>query len=466
MKQVLAALLAAKAKMPAAMPPTDSGHILLTLLFWKLMSDSSCGKAVRTCNQYQAPSLKAAIIQIRQRSQIIFNDAALYGACEWERPQDACLAVRKSLLRWINLQASPMLHSILRPERFGKSSPNYALFSTSNFFAEVVELIGGMSFENHDTDTQPMTIGEIFSIAVEILEISPQALPHEVTQLVVKILHPSPLDIVYDPACGDAELLLACATDMAKRLQNHQIFLVGNLMDVNQAALAGMRLLTHGIRLFNLAGTATLSNSQAADFTDMASQIAFPPAAKVVLTRIPAQAQDWDCIGAANDPSFPVPPPKDSRIALIWRSLAHLTGERGRMGLLLPLAILDGEEGLALRQHLVRNQLLDAVIELPATRQREPVLTLLVLRVQTRFCYSAFISSKAVGRNRSEPPSRDSQYDAAAVLSTYKAYRSMANAPWLNLIDQATFAAHDYQFNLSAYDEWPRNKLQATSVDG
>jgi hypothetical protein len=42
----------------------------------------------------------------------------------------------------------------------------------------------------------------------------------------------------------------------------------------------------------------------------------------------------------------------------------------------------------------------------------------------------------------------------------------MANAPWLNLIDQATFAAHDYQFNLSAYDEWPRNKLQATSVDG
>jgi hypothetical protein len=27
----------------------------------------------------------------------------------------------------------------------------------------------------------------------------------------------------------------------------------------------------------------------------------------------------------------------------------------------------------------------------------------------------------------------------------------MANAPWLNLIDQATFAAHDYQFNLSAY---------------
>lgn len=30
MKQVLAALFAAKAKMPAAMPPTDSGHILLT----------------------------------------------------------------------------------------------------------------------------------------------------------------------------------------------------------------------------------------------------------------------------------------------------------------------------------------------------------------------------------------------------------------------------------------------------
>lgn len=161
-----------------------------------------------------------------------------------------------------------------------------------------------MSFETHDTATQPMTIGEIFSIAVEILEISPQALPHEVTQLVVKILFPSPLDIVYDPACGDAELLLACATDMAKRLLNHQIFLVGNLMDVNQAALAGMRLLTHGIRLFNLAGTAALSNTQAADFTDMASQIALSPAAKVVLTRfvtaLSFQAKRW--CGIARNP--------------------------------------------------------------------------------------------------------------------------------------------------------------------
>jgi hypothetical protein len=456
MNQIIKALFAAKAKMPAAMTPADSASILLTLLFWKLMSDWVGGKAVRASNRYQTPSPNTAVIFIRQSSYLIFNDAALYGACRWVRPQDACLAVRESLFGWINLQANPMLHCILRPERFGKSSPNYALFSTSGLFAEVVELIGGMSFEHSHSKnpaSPPLLIGEIFSRMAEILDISPQALPHEVTQLLVSILWPSPIDAIYDPACGDAQLLLACVTDMGKRVPNHQIFLLGNVASANQAALAGMQLLTHGLRLFALAGTDALSAGSDADFSVADAQIEEPPGARVVLTRIPLQAQDWDYVSAVNDPRFPLSPPKDSRIALIWHGLAHLKGERDRMGILLPLELLDSEEGLVLRRYLVQNRHLDAVIELPATRIKEPLLSLVVLRSCSRLSTVAFISSKAVVRNSKLFQNWNGQYDAAAVVATYKAYRVMARAPWINEIDQATFAAHDYQFNLSAYAE-------------
>jgi type I restriction enzyme M protein len=330
-------------------------------------------------------------------------------------------------------------------------------------------LIGGMSFEQYgiiNPATPPISIGEIFSKAAEILEISPQPLPHEVTQLIVALLNPRPIDIIYDPACSDPQLLLACATAMRKNVPNHQMLFLGNEANVNRLALAGMKLLAHGLQLFILAGTDALNTTGGIDFPDTTTQIASRPAAKVVLTCIPLQAHDWDYASAANDPRFPLSAPKDSRIALIWHCLAQMKDEHSRMGMILPLTLLDSEEGLALRRHLVQNSHLEALVELPGTQHDGQELTLMVLRPLNPFSQFAFISSKVVmpsGSKRKQPDS--AQYGSPAILAAYSAFRGMQNAPpYMAVIGHKVLAAYEYQFNLSAYAEWLRTDALPAAV--
>jgi N-6 DNA Methylase len=471
MNQILTALYevlpAAKAKMPPSMPLAASADMLLTLLFWKLMSDWVCGRAQRSPNHYQGYSAKIHII--RQRNHIAFNEASLFEACVWARPQDAYMAVRDSLSCWISLQTNPMLNSLLRPERFDQSHPNYTLFAPTGLLAELMELIGGMSFDQYgtiDPDTPLISTGEIFSKAAEILEISPQPLPHEVTQLIVALLNPRPIDIIYDPACSDPQLLLACATAMRKNVPNHQMLFLGNEANVNRLALAEMKLLAHGLQLFILAGTDALNPTGSIDFPDTTTQIASRPAAKVVLTCIPLQAHDWDYASAANDPRFPLSAPKDSRIALIWHCLAQMKDEHSRMGMILPLTLLDSEEGLVLRRHLVQKSHLEALVELPGTQHDGQELTLMVLRPLNPFSQFAFISSKVVmpsGSKRKQPDS--AQYGSPAILAAYSAFRGMQNAPpYMAVIGHKVLAAYEYQFNLSAYAEWLRTDALPAAV--
>ncbi len=62
MNPMLAKLVAAKSKMPASMPAAEAADIILTLLFWRLMSDWVSGKAIRFHHCYQKPSTEIARI--------------------------------------------------------------------------------------------------------------------------------------------------------------------------------------------------------------------------------------------------------------------------------------------------------------------------------------------------------------------------------------------------------------------
>jgi hypothetical protein len=64
--------------------------------------------------------------------------------------------------------------------------------------------------------------------------------------------------------------------------------------------------------------------------------------------------------------------------------------------MLLPLSILDSQEGLVLRRYLVQKHHLEALIELPTTQRQHPALTLMLLRPVNSLSRVAFISSKVV----------------------------------------------------------------------
>jgi type I restriction-modification system DNA methylase subunit len=278
-------------------------------------------------------------------------------------------------------------------------------------------------------------------------------------QLVVDMLDLLPIDRVYDPACGDGQLLLACSNDMARRVPSHQLHLHGNVADAGQAALAGMHMLAHGLRLFVLEQTDALG-------TPLVHKVPDPsagplPCADVVLTRLPDAPQDWGAaaaVAATDTCRFPLGPPKDSRIALIWHGLAHLKDDKSRMGVILSLKVLDSAEGLALRCHLVQHYHLEAVIELPGTRCTGSALSLLLLRRENSLRTVAFIARTPYSAKQIPTfEQKGEAYDVDTVLRAYHAYLAscgLQHAPFLHLIDYHTLAKHDCQFYLAAYDRW------------
>ena len=442
MSQILDLLFKALAKMPGTIAPVVNIDILLTLLFWKLLSDWSCGKGSRWQSHYHQPD--AHIQHLWQQNQTIFNPQCLYGACEWAKPQDACLALRDALYRWHRLQNHSMLYAVLRPERFGHLSPYFSSFCHSPVLAEVIELIGSI-----DTAAANISIGQIFTQAMQTLEADGDVLPVSIAQLVASLLHPLPIDTVYDPLCASAQLLLACADDVASRVPRHQLQLYGQEPRANRWALAKMQLLAHGLTLHQLEPRDALS----APMQDKTRSHCL--AADVVLLRIPPQLQEWDdaMADSENSPPFPLAPalaPAQERcLGLIRHAMAQLKGDTSRMAVILPLALLASAEGLALRRQMIEQKHLAAVIELPFATQ--PQQSLLLLRQHHPSNLVAFIASTAP-----EPgePTPSGQYDPEAVLQAWRAAQQTLPAPYLRLIDDDTITQHHYQFKLPAYAAW------------
>ena len=438
MEKILGTLLKAKNLMPCSITHAANADILLTLLFWKLMSACHQGKASRFQQHYHQPDVRVKTIMAGNCLRMA--EAALYDSCNWGRPEQACAALREGLYRWHNLQSHASLYSILRPERFGTMSSYYPLFSNAGILADVITLIGGMSFSN----VKPLlTSGEIFSSAVEIFQTDEHALRPVLVQFMLDVLQPLPVDRIYDPACGNGQLLLACARDMAQRVPRHQMHLVGHEARLNQWALSKMQLLCHGLTLHQLTNTDALDKPL--------SGMMGLPAIDVVLTYLPGDQQDWKHAAAKDDRRFPVEPPKHASLALIWHGLAQLQHESARMGVILPLRLLDGDEGLVLRRHLIQQHYLEAVIELPGLPSRGKLSGLLVLRQHPITRTVAFISDNPL---MSPALANHQGFDLPDILEAYRAFRNLQSKPGLVAIDDATIARHAYSFHLAAYADY------------
>jgi N-6 DNA Methylase len=443
MEKILGTLLKAQSLMPCSITHAANADILLTLLFWKLMSAWHQGKANRFQQDYHQPDVR--IKAIMAENCLRMNESARYDSCHWERPEQACAALRDGLYRWHSLQSHTSLYGILRPERFGTMSRHYPLLSNSGVLADVITLIGGLSFH----DVKPaLTIGEIFSRAVDILQADEHALRPVLVQFMLDVLQPLPLDRIYDPACGNGQLLLACARDMAQRVPRHQMHLAGHEARLNQWALSKMQLLCHGLTLHQL------TNGDALD-QPVAGMMGLP-VIDVVLTYLPGEQQDWKHAAAKDDRRFPADPPKHASLALIWHGLAQLQHESARMGVILPLHLLDGDEGMALRRYLIQQHCLEAVIELPGLASQGHLSGMLVLRHHHISRTVAFISG-----NPLISPALANHQDLGLpdLLEAYRAFRQLQSKPGLVVIDDATIARHAWSFHLAAYADY----LQASS---
>jgi type I restriction enzyme M protein len=184
--------------------------------------------------------------------------------------------------------------------------------------------------------------------------------PAAVSRLLAKLAAPKPGNTICDPACGSGSLLIQAAQEVG----SENFALYGQEVNGATWALAPMNMFLLAKDATRIEWCDTL-NSPALVEGDHLMRF------DVVLANPPFSLDKWGAENAATDPYRRfwrgVPPKSKGDYAFITHMIEIARRQSGRVAVIVPHAVLfrGGAEG-RIRQQLIEENLLDAVIGLPA----------------------------------------------------------------------------------------------------
>lgn len=183
--------------------------------------------------------------------------------------------------------------------------------------------------------------------------------PPEVSELLASLLDPQPKERICDPACGSGSLLIKCA----RHVGNSDYALYGQESNGSTWALAKMNMFLHGIDNARIEWGDTLRNPQLIEDDHLMHF-------EVVVANPPFSLDKWGADIAQKDRfrrfHRGIPPKSKGDYAFIQHMVETADLYRGRVGVIVPHGVLfrAASEG-QIRQKLIEENLLDAVIGLP-----------------------------------------------------------------------------------------------------
>ncbi|MCG3701554.1 type I restriction-modification system subunit M [Aliarcobacter butzleri] len=184
--------------------------------------------------------------------------------------------------------------------------------------------------------------------------------PSEVSTLLAKLVEPKEGEMIYDPTCGSGSLLIKAS----KEIKSKNFRLYGQEKNGQTQALCKMNMFLHEINDAVIEWGDTIRNP-------LHLQDNLLKTFDVVVANPPFSLDKWGADFAENDPfmrfnHYEVPPKSKGDYAFVIHMIKSLN-EHGRMGVVLPHGVLfrGASEG-KIRQKLIEQNLLDAIIGLPA----------------------------------------------------------------------------------------------------
>jgi type I restriction enzyme M protein len=184
--------------------------------------------------------------------------------------------------------------------------------------------------------------------------------PHKVSELLAKLAQPKPGDRICDPACGSGGLLVEAAREVGGR----DFALFGMEVNGSTWALARMNMFLHGLDGARIEWCNTLTNPALVE-NDRLMKF------NVVVANPPFSLDKWGAAEAETD-RFKrfwrgIPPKSKGDYAFISHMIEAALEKEGRVAVVAPHGVLfrGGSEG-RIRQKLIEENLLDAVVGLPA----------------------------------------------------------------------------------------------------
>lgn len=182
--------------------------------------------------------------------------------------------------------------------------------------------------------------------------------PHDVVQLIAAIIEPFD-GTLYDPCCGSAGMFIQSAELVkAKRGDISRINVYGQEKEPATYRLAKMNLALRGIS-HNLGGEADSSFTH-----DLHKGLYF----NYIMANPPFNLKGWYNDNLKSDSrwaDYSTPPESNANYAWILHMLSHLKPLDGVAGFLLANGALGDEDTLAIRQRLIENDKVEAIIILP-----------------------------------------------------------------------------------------------------
>ena len=184
--------------------------------------------------------------------------------------------------------------------------------------------------------------------------------PTTVSKLLAKLANPQPGNRIFDPTCGSASLLIRAAEEVGS--DNYALF--GQEMNGATWALARMNMFLHAKDSARIEWCDTLNSPALIEDNTLMKF-------DVVVANPPFSLDKWGQENAETDPHKRfwrgIPPKTKGDFAFISHMIETAKHQTGRIAVIVPHGVLfrGAAEG-KIRQKLIEENLLDAVIGLPA----------------------------------------------------------------------------------------------------
>ncbi|MFB9154662.1 type I restriction-modification system subunit M [Vibrio gallaecicus] len=188
--------------------------------------------------------------------------------------------------------------------------------------------------------------------------------PSEVVQLLVALLKPHAGMRIYDPTTGSGGMLVQTRNHLAKNGENaSNLSLFWQEMNLNTWAICKMNMFLHGVQSADIRKGDTLrepKHTEGGELMSFDRVIANPPFS---LKKWGKDECDSDGFGR-----FPYgTPPKDAGDLAFVQHMIASTNNEGMVGVVMPHGVLfRGSSEKAIRQGILEDDLLEAVIGLPS----------------------------------------------------------------------------------------------------
>ena len=267
----------------------------------------------------------------------------------------------------------------------------------------------------------------------------------------MSLLNPHAGMRIYDPTAGSGGMLIQTRNYLIKHNENaSNLSLYGQEMNLNTWAICKMNMFLHGVFNADIRKGDTLGDPQHLQDGELMvfdRVIANPPFS---LKKWGKEAADTDAYGR-----FPYgTPPKDAGdLAFVQHMIASLNAD-GMMGVVMPHGVLfRGSSEKAIRQGILEDDLLEAVIGLPSglfygTGIPACLLIINKQKAPERKGKVIFINSELEyeeGKNQNKL--RDT--DITKVVDTFNEYQTIKR--YSKVVELAEIQENDYNLNIRRY---------------